>query len=91
MSKVDKDRDILYRFRCAPLSAFYSMLMEDTPGYVPSAHWSKSKSSVVSRSDDRERSMSRSSKSPEYPIKKPIKNLDESSSVKSQASSSSKE
>ncbi len=36
MSKVDSDRDILYRLRCAPLNAFYSMLMEDTPGYVPS-------------------------------------------------------
>jgi hypothetical protein len=41
MSKVDSDRDILYRFRCAPLSDFYSMLMEDIPGYVPSKHWSK--------------------------------------------------
>ena len=38
MSKVDKDRDILYRLRCAPLNEFYSVLMEDTPGYVPSTH-----------------------------------------------------
>jgi hypothetical protein len=41
MSKVDSDRDILYRLRCAPLNEFYSMLMEDTPGYIPSKHWSK--------------------------------------------------
>jgi hypothetical protein len=27
MSKVDKDRDILYRLRCAPLNEFYSMLI----------------------------------------------------------------
>ena len=91
MSKVDKDRDILYKFRCTPLNEFYSMLMEDTPGYVPSAHWSKSQTSVASRSDDRERSISRSSKSPENPIKNPIKNLDETSSVKMQSSSSPRE
>ena len=41
MSKVDLDRDILFRFRCAPLNEFYSMLMEDTPGYVPSGHWNR--------------------------------------------------
>jgi hypothetical protein len=95
MSKVDKDRDILYRFRCAPLNEFYSMLMEDTPGYVPSAHWTKppiqESSSAPLRSDERERSTSRSSKSPDCPIKNPIKNLDESSSVRKQTSSSSRE
>jgi hypothetical protein len=36
MSKVDLDRDILYRLRCAPLNEFYSMPMEDMPEYVPS-------------------------------------------------------
>ena len=95
MSKVEMDRDILYRFRCAPLNEFYSMLMEDTPGYVPSAHWSKppiqESSSAALRDDDRERSTSRSSKSPDCPIKNPIKNLDESSSVMKQTSSSSRE
>ncbi len=45
----------------------------------------------MSRSDDREKGMSRSSKSPEYHSKRPIKNLDKSSSVKNQMSSSSKE
>ncbi len=88
MSKVDEDRDILYRFRCAPL-------MEDTPGYVPSAHWNKApiqeSSSAALRGGDRDRSTSRSSKSPDCPIKNPIKNLDESSSVMKQTSSSSRE
>jgi hypothetical protein len=91
MSKVDKDRDVLYRIRCAPLNEYYSMLMEDTPGYVPSAHWDRSQSSVVSRNNDRDRSISRSSNSSEYPLKNPIKNLDESSSVMMRKSSSARE
>jgi hypothetical protein len=74
---------------------FYSMLMEDTPGYVPSEHWSKPPiqelSSAMSRNDGRIKSASRSSKSPECSSKSPIKNLDESSSVMKQASSSSRE
>ena len=89
MSKVDKDRSVLYKFRCTPLNEFYSMLMEDTPGYVPSAHWSKSQSSVTSRNNDRDRSLSRSSKSPDVPIKDPIKNLDKTSPVKKQTLSGS--
>jgi hypothetical protein len=103
MSKVDADRDILYRVRCAPLNAFYSMIMEDTPGYVPRGHWSKppiqEPSRSSSRGSDRSASVSRSaegdnqrsSKSPEHPTANPIKNLGESSSVKKQASSSSRE
>ena len=95
MSKVDKDRDILYRVRCAPLNEFYSMLMEDTTGYVPSPHWIKppihESSSAPLRSDVQERSTSRSNKSPDCPIKNPIKNLDESSSIMKQTPSSSRE
>ena len=53
MSKVDADRDILYRVRCAPLNAFYSMIMEDTPGYIPSSHWSKPPLAESSRSSSR--------------------------------------
>jgi hypothetical protein len=93
MSKADLDRDILYRLRCAPLNDFYSMLMEDTPGYVPSRHWSKppihESSSTTSRNDDRSISASRSSKSPDH--LSPIKSVDESSSVKNETSRSAKE
>jgi hypothetical protein len=32
------DGNQLYLHRCVPLSRFYSMLIEDTPGYVPSAY-----------------------------------------------------
>jgi hypothetical protein len=83
MSKVDADRDILYRKRCAPLYAFYSMIMEDTPGYIPSGHWSKppleGSSRSSSRSSDRgasasrsgERDNRRSNESPEYHVKSP--------------------
>jgi hypothetical protein len=96
MSKVDLDRDILYHVRCAPLNEFYSMLMEDTPGwYVPSVHWSKppiqESSSTTSRDDDRDKSASRSSNSPESRIRSPIKNLEESSPVMKQTPSSSRE
>jgi hypothetical protein len=65
MSKVDSNRDILYRLRCALLNEFYNMLMEDTPEYVPSKHWSKppiqESSRVMSKRDDRSKSSSRSS------------------------------
>jgi hypothetical protein len=85
MSKVDKDRDILYRLRCVPLSEFYSMLMEDTPGYVPSGHWSKPPIQELSRGksirDDRSKSSSRSSQSPESAPKSPIMNQESSKHV----------
>jgi hypothetical protein len=87
MSRVDKDRDILYRLRCVPLNEYYNLLMEDTPGYVPNPNWTKPPSSVVTRSNILEGNVSRSSKSPENPIK----NLDGSFSVMKQASSSSRE
>ncbi len=90
MSKVDLDRDILFRFRCAPLSEFYSMLMEDTPGYVPSGHWNRppirDSLGAPLRKDDARRSTSRSSKSPECSAKSPIKNFDKASHVSSQES-----
>ena len=101
MSKVDKDRDILFRLRCAPLNEFYSMLMEDTPGYVPSGHWNRppirDSLSAPLRKDDARRSTSSSSKSPEYSAKSPIKNSDEAPHVsiqeglQRQASSRSRE
>jgi hypothetical protein len=75
MSKVDQDRGILYRLRCAPLNAFYSMLMEDTPGYIPSEHWTKppiyEPSRVKSIRDGRSTSSSRSSRSSESISKSP--------------------
>jgi hypothetical protein len=93
MSKVDKDRGILLRLRCAPLNDFYSMLMEDTPGYIPSAHCSKPPikelSSARSRDNSRSVSGSRNSKSPDY--ESTIKSEEESSTVKKTTSSSEKE
>ncbi len=93
MNKVDLDRSILLRLRCTPLNDFYSMLMEDTPRYVPSPHWSKppihESLSTTSRKDSRSVSASRSSKSPDH--LSPIKSKDESSSVKNALSSSAKE
>jgi hypothetical protein len=95
MSKVDSDRDILYRFRCAPRSEFYSMFMEDTPGYVPSKHWCKpsiqESSRAMSKRDDRSKSSSRSIQSPEYVPKSLVMNLERSSSVMNHESSSSRE
>jgi hypothetical protein len=83
MSKVDLDRDILFRVRCAPLCEFYSMLMEDTPGYVPSGHWNRppiqDSLSAPLRIDDARKSTSRSSKSPERSARSPIKNFDRAS------------
>jgi hypothetical protein len=93
MSKVDKDRSILLRLRCAPLNDFYSMLMEDTPGFIPSPHWSKmfikESSSAKSRINSRSVSGSRSSKSPDH--ESPIKSEDEPPTVKNATSSSAKE
>jgi hypothetical protein len=90
MSKVDLDRDILFRLRCAPLHEFYSMLMEDTPGYVPSDHWDRPPIedllSAPLRSDDARRSTSRSSKSPEHSARSPIKNFDKASHGSNQES-----
>jgi hypothetical protein len=90
MSKVDLDRDILFRFRCAPLNEFYSMLMEDTPGYVPSGHWNRppiqDSLSAPLRNDDARKSTSSSSKSPERSAKSPIQNFDKASRVLNQES-----
>ena len=103
MSKVDADRDILYRVRCAPLNDFYSMIMEDTPGYVPSRHWSKppilDPSRSSSRNSDRcasvsrsaERGDQRSSKSPEHPIKSPSTKERASFPIMKETSSDSRE
>jgi hypothetical protein len=78
MRKVDKDRNVLLRLRCAPLNEFYSMLMEDTPGYIPSPHWSKP---PIHESSSTTRRNSRSvSRSPDH--LSPIKSVDESPSVK---------
>jgi hypothetical protein len=58
--------------------------MEDTPGYIPSPHWSKPPiyelSRTASRKNSRSVSGSRSSKSPEH--ESPIKSGDETPSVK---------
>jgi hypothetical protein len=93
MSKVEKDRSILLRLRCAPLNDFYSMLMEDTPGCIPSPYWSKPPvhvaSSTMSRKNSRSVSGSRSSRSPDH--ESPIKRGDESPSVKNAMSSRVKE
>jgi hypothetical protein len=34
MGNLTQNEDILYRFRCCPVNRYYSMLLEDTPGYV---------------------------------------------------------
>jgi hypothetical protein len=36
MGRLSQDDNLLYRFRCCPVSRYYSMLLEDTPGYVDS-------------------------------------------------------
>jgi hypothetical protein len=93
MSKVDKDRSILLRLRCAPLNDFYSILMEDTPGYIQSPHWSKppirEASSTTSRRNSPSVSGSRSSKSPDH--ESPIRSEDESPTVKNATSSRAEE
>ena len=92
MSKVDKDRSILLRLRCAPLNDFYSMLMEDTPGYIPSAHWSKPpiKESPSARSRSGSKSPIKEwSKSPDH--ESTIRSEDGSSTVKKAMSRSAKE
>jgi hypothetical protein len=93
MSKVDKDRSILLRLRCAPLNDYYSMLMEDKPGFIPSAHWSKpsirESLSARSRKDSRSVSGSRSSESSDH--ESFFRNEGESSTVKNATSSSAKE
>ena len=88
MSKVDLDRDILFRVRCAPLCEFYSMLMEDTPGYVPSGHWNRppiqDSLGAPLRNDSSRRSTSSSRESPERSAKSPIKNFNKASHVSNQ-------
>jgi len=83
MSKVDLDRDLLLRCRCAPLCEFYSMLMEDTPGYVPSGHWNRppiqDSLSAPLRNDDARKITSSSSKSQERSAKSPVQNFDKAS------------
>jgi hypothetical protein len=39
MDKAMDDSSILLRKRCVPVNQYYSMLMVDTPGYVPSPNW----------------------------------------------------
>ena len=43
MGNLTQNEDILYRFRCSPVNRYYSMLLEDTPGYVASNFKPKSK------------------------------------------------
>jgi hypothetical protein len=35
-----KDMDVVYRKRCCQLNKFYSMLIKDNPGYIPTPNWS---------------------------------------------------
>ena len=41
MDKAMDDSSILLKKRCVPVNQYYSMLMVDTPGYVPSPDWNK--------------------------------------------------
>jgi hypothetical protein len=92
MSKVDKDRSILLRLRCAPLNDYYSMLMEDTPGFIPSAHWSKPpiKESLCAKSRNNSRSISGSRSSESSDHESFFRNEGESPTVKNATSSSAK-
>ena len=92
MSKVDKDRSILLRLRCAPLNDCYSMLMEDTPGFIPSAHWSKPpiKESLCAKSRNNSRSISGSRSSESSDHESFFRNEGESPTVKKATSSSAK-
>ena len=93
MSKVDQDRNILLRFRCAPLNDFYSMIMEDTPGFIPSPHWSKPSIEGSSRAKSRNdsRSISRSGSSESSDHESFFRNEGGSSTVKNATSSSVRE
>ena len=91
---------ISHHFFRVGVNAFYNMLMEDTPGYVPSKHWFKppiqESSRVMSKRDNRSKSSSRSSQSPECTPKSPIMNQEsrnsrELSSVMNQESRNSRE
>jgi hypothetical protein len=41
MDKAMDDASILLRKRCVPVNQYYSMLMVDTPGYIPSPDWNQ--------------------------------------------------
>jgi hypothetical protein len=41
MDQAMEESSVLLRKRCAPVNQYYSMLMVDTPGYIPSPNWNK--------------------------------------------------
>ncbi len=41
MDKAMVDSSVLLKKRCAPLNQYYSILLVDTPGYIPSPDWNK--------------------------------------------------